>query len=223
MPIIKTLPKRSQAKKSNYDNELFSMTIGSNIFHWRKYRWLSQQELAKKSELTQTSISDIENWDGNPTLETLFKISSALEIPINLIIKNKIIRRMIEAIDYITQTLKDVDILKAMKLLYFIDFESQQKLWQKIIWLEYKRRSRWPFNQDVYQLNDIFTKKSEKYIPQKFKSYITLSTTDQKFLDTIIEHYWNYKSAELMNLSYQTPPMRWFKKWDEKWMGKIIL
>jgi hypothetical protein len=35
---------------------------------------------------------------------------------------------MIEAIDYITQTLKDVDILKAMKLLYFIDFESQQKL-----------------------------------------------------------------------------------------------
>jgi len=37
------------------------MTIGSNILHWRKYKGISQQELAKQANITQKSISDIEN------------------------------------------------------------------------------------------------------------------------------------------------------------------
>jgi transcriptional regulator with XRE-family HTH domain len=37
------------------------MTIGSNILHWRKYNGISQQELSQKANITQASISDIEN------------------------------------------------------------------------------------------------------------------------------------------------------------------
>ncbi len=199
------------------------MTIGSNILHWRKYNGISQQELSQKANITQASISDIENGEWNPTIDTISKIAQALEIKMELITKNGIAWKMIEAIDYMTQRINNIDILKAMKLLYFADLESLQHNWNKIIGLQYIRRNRWPFNQDVYQLNDVFEKRGEKYNPKKFKSYLSLTQSDQQFLDQIINHYGKYKSAELMDLSYLTPPMRWFKKWDEKWMGKVIL
>jgi hypothetical protein len=43
-----------------------------------------------------------------------------------LITKNGIAWKMIEAIDYMTQRINNIDILKAMKLLYFADLESLQ-------------------------------------------------------------------------------------------------
>ena len=223
MPIIINTPKWSWLVQSEYDNGIFAMTIGSNILHWRKYKGISQQELAKQANITQKSISDIENGEWNPTIDTISKIAQALEIKTELIIKNRIAWKIIEVVDYMTQKIKNVDILKAMKLLYFADLESLHDNWNKIIGLQYIRRHRWPFNQDIYQLNDVFEKNWAKYNSQKFKTYLTISVSDQKFLDKIIDHYGKYKAIDLMNMSYDTAPMRWFKKWDEKWMGQIIL
>lgn len=221
--MIQTSPKRSGLVKSDYTNNIFAMTIGSNILHWRKYKGISQQELAQKASITQASISEIENGEWNPTIDTISRIAQALDTKIELITKNRISWKMIEAVDYMTQKLNSIDILKAMKLLYFADLESFQRDGNKVIWLQYIRRNRWPFNQDIYQLNDIFEKKGEKYTPQNFKTYFSLTTSDKGFLDQIVDHYGKYKAVELMNMSYDTPPMKWFKKWDEKWMGEIVL
>lgn len=223
MPIKKTTPSRSSLVKSDYSSEVFALTIWSNILHWRKWRGISQQELAKTANLTQASISDIENGEGNPTIDTLNKIAQALQVKTDLLTKPRLVRKMIEAVDYMAQKINSIDILKAMKLLYFTDLESLNKNGTKLIWLQYVRRNRWPFNQDVYQLNDIFEKKGDKYTSAEFQSYLTLTPNDKAFLDKIITHYGKYSSTELMNLSYQTPPMKWFTKWDNKWMGKIIL
>lgn len=95
MPIVKTTPKWSWLVQSQYDNEIFAMTIGSNILHWRKYKGISQQELAKQANITQKSISDIENGEWNPTIDTISKIAQALEIKTELITKNRITWKMI--------------------------------------------------------------------------------------------------------------------------------
>lgn len=223
MPIITTLPSWSHLVGADYSNEVFALTIWSNILHWRKYKWISQQELAKKANITQASVSEIENGDGNPTIETIGKIAHALKIKIEMITKNCVVWKMLEAIDYMTQTIKDIDVLKAMKLLYFADYESHKSQGVKVIGLQYVRWMRGPFNQDIYQLNDVFDKENDKYLPANFKTYLSLTLSDQKFLDKIIKHYGKFKSADLMNLSYKTEPMKPFKIGDNKGMWKIVL
>jgi transcriptional regulator with XRE-family HTH domain len=103
---------------------------------------LSQQELAKKSELTQSIISELENGDYNPSLEVLSKIATAFGITPDIITKRIIFWKMIETVDYILQKTKNVDILKAMKLLFLIDYETFKNDGQKLVDLEYWRWHR---------------------------------------------------------------------------------
>lgn len=94
---------------------------------------MSQQELAEKAKLTQSIISELENGDYNPSLEVLQKIAIALDIDYELLTKRKITRKMIEAVDYIASKIKDLDTLKAMKMIFLIDYESSQKNKEKLI------------------------------------------------------------------------------------------
>ena len=223
MPMHQTTPQRKSLVKTKYTNEVIALTIGANMLHWRKYKGISQQLLAQKAHMTQTAISDIENGDGNPTIETLSKIATALEIDIDLLTKQRLLWKMIEVIAYMTERIPDIDILKAMKLLYFTDLHSLATQGQKLTWLQYVRRHRWPFTQDVYQLNEVFTKQGEIYLPAHFTTYLHLTATDQKLLDHIINNYGTYTSTDLMELSYQSPPMHGFTKGDHKDMGKVVL
>ena len=61
------------------------MNIGKTIKVIRKRKGLSQLELATKSEISQTYLSQIEIGQRSPTLEVLTKISSALDIPFHVI------------------------------------------------------------------------------------------------------------------------------------------
>lgn len=56
------------------------MTIGKKIREERKKRNLKQQELAKKADISNTYLSDIEVGRSNPSIKTLRKISKALGI-----------------------------------------------------------------------------------------------------------------------------------------------
>lgn len=56
--------------------------VGEKIRKFRKRAGLSQERLAEKSKLDLTSISEIESGLRNPSLKTLSKISSALNIKI---------------------------------------------------------------------------------------------------------------------------------------------
>jgi HTH-type transcriptional repressor of puuD len=60
------------------------MDLGKAIRELRKQSGLSQKELAQKASITQAALSQIENGK-RPGIQTLKKISEALEIPESLI------------------------------------------------------------------------------------------------------------------------------------------
>lgn len=59
------------------------MRIGENIRHLRKRLGLTQVQLAKRSGLSQSGISDIEKSVNNPSTETIRLIATALGVPIS--------------------------------------------------------------------------------------------------------------------------------------------
>lgn len=57
------------------------MNIGATIKKLRKRKNIQQSELAGKSGISQTYLSQIETGERIPTIETLEKISKELKIP----------------------------------------------------------------------------------------------------------------------------------------------
>jgi transcriptional regulator with XRE-family HTH domain len=60
--------------------------IGTNIRTLRQYRQMTIDQLATKSELRPATISDIENGKSNFEITTLFRISSALNCTLDIIL-----------------------------------------------------------------------------------------------------------------------------------------
>lgn len=56
--------------------------LGENIRKLRTKAKLSQEGLALKAKLDLTSVSEIESGYRNPSVKTLHKIASALDIPL---------------------------------------------------------------------------------------------------------------------------------------------
>jgi transcriptional regulator with XRE-family HTH domain len=56
--------------------------LGLNIAYYRKERGLSQMQLAEHIEISRTHISRIENSDCAVSLDVIFGIANALEIPV---------------------------------------------------------------------------------------------------------------------------------------------
>lgn len=185
---------------------------------------MSQQELAEKAKITQSIVSELENWDYNPSLEVIQKIATALAIDYELLNKKDITWKMIEAIDYITSKVKDIDTLKAMKLIFLIDYESQQKNKEKLIWLDYWRWNRWPFNREIYNAEMLFAKGERLiYKPIQFKTYLTLEKSDKRFIDLIIEKFGHMSATNLMEYTYKLEPMQWCTIWWNERMWEKIL
>jgi XRE family transcriptional regulator, regulator of sulfur utilization len=61
------------------------MLLGDTIKSIRKKQKLSQGEVAKRCDISQTYFSQIENEARNPNLETLQKISTALKTPLPIL------------------------------------------------------------------------------------------------------------------------------------------
>ena len=57
--------------------------IGLNIAYYRKWRSLTQEELAANAGVSRTTIANIENPDKfqSMSLSTIFKLADALDIP----------------------------------------------------------------------------------------------------------------------------------------------
>lgn len=58
------------------------MNIGENIRSFRKIKGLTQQELGKRMNMTQSAIGQFENNDVSLCMCTVEKIASALEITV---------------------------------------------------------------------------------------------------------------------------------------------
>ena len=70
------------------DSEKYLQFIGSKITEIRKLKGISQYKLAKQVMMEQSNLARIEKGLTNPTIKTLLKISDALEINLEEVIKD---------------------------------------------------------------------------------------------------------------------------------------
>jgi len=220
MPIYKNTSWDVKLNTHEVEQLTKQLRIGNNIAHIRKYRWLSQTDLAKKAWTTQRIISQIESGDYNPSLDLLWRIADALEVEISLLTKKGINWKLLEIFDYILKRIWKTDILKAMKLAYFLDLETKIDTW-----LNYIRWNWWPFDKNIYQLSEVFENNGYELKNKKpFKHYFLLEKKDMKKIDEILAKYWDKSWNELMRLSYETQPMKnlWATIWGEEGMGEVL-
>lgn len=67
--------------------ENFSIRLGQRIRTLRQSNNLTQEKLAELADLNVTFIGHIERGTKNPTIETLNKISEALQVPLTELLK----------------------------------------------------------------------------------------------------------------------------------------
>ena len=68
--------------------------IGSNIANYRKQKGMSMEELSKRSGVSKSMLSQIEQEKTNPTVITLWKISKALNVPMEHLLKRNSISQI---------------------------------------------------------------------------------------------------------------------------------
>jgi len=67
--------------------EFSLIALGAAIRRQREGKQLSQEELAKRCGIHRTYIGGVERGERNPTVKTLSRIASALEVPLSELIK----------------------------------------------------------------------------------------------------------------------------------------
>lgn len=65
-------------------NEIIK-TVGERLKHCRMRKGLSQEQLAEKCGLHPTYIGQVERGEKNATIESIWKIASALELPLEVL------------------------------------------------------------------------------------------------------------------------------------------
>ena len=65
---------------------LDSKIVGEAIAHFRKKKGISQEVLSGLSDIGRTHLSAIERGERKPTLETLYRISSAMNVSMTEIV-----------------------------------------------------------------------------------------------------------------------------------------
>lgn len=66
---------------------LDAVTVGNVIATFRKKKGISQEVLSGLADIGRTHLSAIERGERKPTLETLYRISCALDVNISDIVK----------------------------------------------------------------------------------------------------------------------------------------
>ena len=67
----------------NINRETVSYLIGQRIHDLRKQRKMSQEELALSSDIHPAYLGRVERGEKCPTVQTLFKISQGLKVPLS--------------------------------------------------------------------------------------------------------------------------------------------
>jgi transcriptional regulator with XRE-family HTH domain len=88
------------------------MQLGTTIKNFRKLKGLKQKELAEKSKISPTYLSQIESNSKDPTLSTIKLISDSLEVPLPVLLfisldKNDIPKSKQQAFNAIYPSIKN--------------------------------------------------------------------------------------------------------------------
>lgn len=68
------------------DTAAFRKALGSAVLKRRQAREFSQEDFGEVAGVDRTYVSGLETGRRNPTLETLLRLSAALEVPLSTII-----------------------------------------------------------------------------------------------------------------------------------------
>jgi transcriptional regulator with XRE-family HTH domain len=60
-------------------------SVAVNLQKWRVRRHMSVSSLARAANVSKSTVSEIERFNGNPSLETLWALARALEIPLGFL------------------------------------------------------------------------------------------------------------------------------------------
>ncbi|GLY51560.1 XRE family transcriptional regulator [Lentzea sp. NBRC 102530] len=63
--------------------------LGANLRALREQRGLSLSELARRSSIAKGTLSQLESGTGNPTIETVFSLSNALDVPVSELVTER--------------------------------------------------------------------------------------------------------------------------------------
>ncbi len=69
-----------------YTPELDAKIVGEVIAYFRKNKGISQEVLSGLADIGRTHLSAIERGERKPTLETLFRLSNALDVKMSDIV-----------------------------------------------------------------------------------------------------------------------------------------
>jgi len=64
--------------------------LGANIRALRAQLGLSLSELARRSDIAKGTLSQLENGSGNPTIDTVFSLSNALNVPVSSLLAESV-------------------------------------------------------------------------------------------------------------------------------------
>lgn len=102
-----------------------SAELGLRIRYYRKRKQMSQEKLAEICNLHPTYIGQLERGEKNATIESIYKISHGLNIPLNKLMENL---EVFETAESVSPNIP----LEIYHQLLSMPFEKQQKI-QKII------------------------------------------------------------------------------------------
>lgn len=81
--------------------------LGANIRAFREQRGLSLSELARRSSIAKGTLSQLESGAGNPTIETVFSLSNALDVPVSELVTER------QPPDVVLVRARDVEVLSS--------------------------------------------------------------------------------------------------------------
>lgn len=103
-------------------NEKDNIAIGERIKQFRTQEKLNQSQLAEKAEIDSNNLSRIERGLITPTLETVLKLSNALQItPNDILLESYNVPINLLAAE-IARLIDDLDATKRQKVIEYIHF-----------------------------------------------------------------------------------------------------
>lgn len=74
------------AKQTNRQNQLDPVVVGRVLARLRREKGVTQEVLSGLADIGRTHLSAIENGERKPTLETLYRLSSALDTSMSAVV-----------------------------------------------------------------------------------------------------------------------------------------
>src|SRR3954467_2710999 len=87
-------PRRTRVRRPSLHNggvtqPRAGQVLAANLKALRERSGLSLSELARRSDIAKGTLSQLESGAGNPTIETVFSLSSALQVPVSSLLSQR--------------------------------------------------------------------------------------------------------------------------------------